>query len=137
MSILFFDPGGTTGWAHIEPTKEPTKDDGRIHVGTFDAKSMTDEEIHDHIWAVLQAGRGLVVVGYEEFTPHFGIDRTAERVIEQLKIVCAKEGIERVVSQRPSDRANSLETAKMLLHRKSVHECDALAHAIAYARRNS
>ena len=124
MSVLVFDPGGTTGWAFLS--------DGKIEAGSF---KMWDD-VWDIIWGrahldistvviesfILRRGKALALSGSRLETV---------QVIGYIKAVCDNYDIQ-YVEQQPS--CKSLKITK--IEGLSIHAMDAVRHGLYYLKRN-
>lgn len=134
MIILAFDPGGTTGYAVYD-----SDDNTCLELGQFETWSKVKRLLH------AQAGKAWFppdVVIYETFRIFPSVAKSlswqellAPQVIGVIRYLCQEQDI-LCVEQGPSVRKSGNKPC-FGEHPRTVHEKDALQHAIAYARRTS
>lgn len=130
MTIIAFDPGGSTGAAiHADGLYKGEP-------GVYLTAVITDVP---SLWQIIDAHQPEHVV-YENFSTAGLSSRDGQatlRLIGAIEAVCYRLGIP-TSYQMPQERYPFLEAAKEMLkqtHKPIVHEIDAMAHLLLYEHR--
>ena len=140
LTILTFDPGGTTGWAMLKGTGEYDEEANLVEIHDFQITcgQIAEKDHHSQIQLLIETNyRHKTYVICESFkyrnASRYGLDMSAVEYIGIIKLICKDLGIE-YSEQSPSQAKGFVPDAKIrsldLWYPSNRHAMDAIRHMI-------